>query len=65
MSGGGALWLTLGLLAFALVTAVMGTLGAWTHHHVDRHRLIVESKKRRLAHQAAKPARTGHSEILG
>lgn len=38
---------TLAMLAFILVTAVAGVLAKWTHHHVTRHRLIVESKRRR------------------
>ena len=37
-------------LAAALVLAVTKVLGAWTDHHVSRHDLIVESRRRRLAY---------------
>ena len=47
------LWATLGLFAFILITAVLGTLAKWTHHHTSRHQLIVESKRRRAEYLKA------------
>lgn len=38
------------LLAAALVYAVLRVVGAWYDHHVSRHDLIAESKRRRLAY---------------
>lgn len=42
--------LALGLIATAgtLITVVLRVLGAWTDHHIRRHDLIAESKRRRL-----------------
>ncbi len=37
-------------LAAALVLAVTKVLGAWADHHISRHDLIVESRRRRLAY---------------
>jgi hypothetical protein len=39
--------------AAGLVIAVMRVLGAWADHHISRHDLIVESKRRRLEYYQA------------
>lgn len=36
------------VIAAGLVLAVTRVLGAWADHHISRHDLIVESKRRRL-----------------
>ncbi|MFN3168981.1 MAG: hypothetical protein ACE37H_18185 [Phycisphaeraceae bacterium] len=36
-----------------LVIAVMRVLGAWADHHISRHDLVVESKRRRLEYFSA------------
>lgn len=41
------------VLIAGLVTAVMRVLGAWADHHISRHDLIVESKRRRLEYFSA------------
>lgn len=37
-------------LAAGLVLAVTRVLGAWAEHHITRHDLVAESKRRRLAY---------------
>lgn len=41
------------LLAVALVYAVLKVSAAWFDHHISRHDLIAESKRRRFAYQKA------------
>ena len=41
------------LLASALIYAVLKVTGAWYDHHVSRHDLIAESKRRRYAYLRA------------
>jgi len=41
------------LLAVALVYAVLKMTGTWYGHHISRHDLIVESKRRRFAYLKA------------
>ena len=41
------------LLAFAMIYAVLKVTGAWYDHHVSRHDLIAESKRRRFAYLRA------------
>lgn len=36
------------VLAYGMVLAISRVLGAWVDHHVTRHDLVVESKRRRL-----------------
>jgi hypothetical protein len=41
------------LMAVALVYAVLKTCTAWYDHHIVRHDLIAESKRRRFEYQRA------------
>ena len=40
-------------LAMGLVFGVLKVAGAWYEHHVSRHDLVVESKRRRIAYLKA------------
>lgn len=59
--------LALGLIVTAgtLVTVVLRILGAWTDHHIRRHDLIAESKRRRLDYfRAVAQRQTGSSDSV-
>lgn len=43
--------------AFALVYVISRVLGTWHAHHLERHNLVVQSKRRRLEYQALLDAR--------
>jgi hypothetical protein len=42
------IWIVLGLLAYCLVTSIMAVLAARVHFEIERHELIIRSKKMRL-----------------
>ncbi|MFK7789592.1 MAG: hypothetical protein AB8C95_08910 [Phycisphaeraceae bacterium] len=63
------------LIAAAFAYAVLRVTGAWYEHHVERHDLIAESKRRRFAYlkaladrdrelMAAEEAEASHSVII-
>lgn len=47
------LLLAVAAIGYCLVLGVMRVLGAWCDHHLSRHDLIVESKRRRLEYRIA------------
>ncbi len=50
------------MLAAGLVFAVTKVLGAWAEHHITRHDLVVESRRRRLEYFKAVAERESADE---